>query len=216
MNNYNEKLLELCKDSNTDIEMSVIYNNYKWFDSHNINKSYNLNIIGVRANIKNNEVTNSFDDVLILEYIDGRKHLTRKVYPITTEPGKYYMNHPLAKKGTAILVEGQYKGCWAIGKHKGIYDALVQVKPVKVYRDNNKDNKYDLDPENIEKGLYGLNIHRSNPNKNSIFIDKWSAGCQVFANYKDFNEFMSLCRKSAAIYGNSFTYTLLKEEQLWK
>lgn len=46
-----------------------------------------------------------------------------------------------------------------------------------------------------------------------VFDGKWSAGCQVFANDADFEEFMSLCNKqNNAGLGDVFTYTLLKEE----
>jgi hypothetical protein len=40
-------------------------------------------------------------------------------------------------------------------------------------------------------------------------IDKFSAGCQVFQNASDFNEFMSMCDNHSSLYGNRFTYTLL-------
>jgi hypothetical protein len=43
------------------------------------------------------------------------------------------------------------------------------------------------------------------------FIDKYSAGCQVFANAADFGTFMALCQKHSQLYGNRFSYTLLNE-----
>jgi hypothetical protein len=44
-------------------------------------------------------------------------------------------------------------------------------------------------------------------------VDKWSAGCQVFQNDEDFEDFMELCNKqvTSARY-TSFSYTLLEEE----
>lgn len=175
------------------------------------NGDYNLNIIGIRSD-QNRKVTNKFDDyLLVLYYVD--KQLNIKVYNITTEPGRYYIQNKLGNpKGTAILVPGQYRGCWQIGKHNGKYDALVQVKPVAVYRDSNKDMMYDYNK--TDKGLFGINIHRSNPYGTSATIDNWSAGCQVFANSKDFAEFMELCNEQRKRYGNSFTYTLLDERDL--
>ena len=175
------------------------------------NGDYNLNIIGVRSD-QGRKVTNKFDDFLIVTYNANGK-LNIKIYSITTEPGRYYMANKLGNaKGTAILVPNQYRGCWQIGKHNGKYDALVQVKPVSVYRDANKDLTYDL--KNIDIGLFGINIHRSNPYGTSATVDNWSAGCQVFANSSDFAEFMALCNKQKAKYGNSFTYTLLDEKDL--
>ena len=48
----------------------------------------------------------------------------------TTDPGAYYLKHPLNVKGTAILSEGQHRGLFKLGKHRGKYAALVQAKPV--------------------------------------------------------------------------------------
>ena len=36
----------------------------------------------------------------------------------------------------------------------------------------------------------------------------------VFKDSKDFKEFLDICNRSADIYGNSFTYILIKEEDL--
>ena len=118
------------------------------------------------------------------------------------------------KKGTALLVPNQYRGAYKIDKHRGKYFALCQRKEVSVYRDSNRDNITDFNPSTIDKGLFGINIHRSNPNKESSRVEKWSAGCQVFANPELYDKFMIMCQKSASIWGNSFTYTLLTFKDL--
>ena len=174
---------------------------------------YNLNIIAIRKD-NNKIITNKYDDVLAVIYRD-KTGLKTRYYNITTEPGDYYMRKKLGNpKGTAILVPGQYRGCWKLGKHKGEYEALVQAKPVKVYRDGNKDNVYDMYPQTINEGLFGINIHRSNQGFTRDTIDMYSAGCQVFADPNDFNEFIELCKKQSSLYGNSFTYTLIDEKDL--
>ena len=71
-----------------------------------------------------------------------------------------------------------------------------------------------FDEETITEGIYGINIHRSNPNDESYYVNKWSAGCQVFKKVADFNEFMDICRKARDIWGNSFSYTLIESEDL--
>ena len=173
---------------------------------------YNLNIIGVRRN-NNNEVTNLFDDYLIVLYkADGRWQ--RKIYEITTEPGEYYMFKPMNKAGSAILVPGQYRGCWKIGKHRNKYEALVQQKRIKVYRDGNRDRIYNMNPTTIDEGIFGINIHRSSEYSVPTYVNTYSAGCQVFRDKKDFESFMRLCRKQRELYGNNFTYTLVTEEEL--
>lgn len=195
------------KISPITIERVIKEKGYSYYTKGN----FNLNIIGVRKNNKN-KVTNKFDDLLVVAYnVDGSMCI--HYYNITTEPGSYYMNKKLGNvKGTAILVPGQYKSCYAIGKHNGKYKALVQVKPVKVYRDNNKDDIYDMIPQQIDEGYFGINIHRSNPYTKSKLVNDWSAGCQVFADPDAFKSFMKLCEEQNKRFGNSFTYTLLDEK----
>ena len=177
------------------------------------NGYYNLNIIGVRRD-NNKKVTNLYDDILLVMY-KTTKGWQKKVYNITTEPGSYYMRKELGNpKGTAILVPGQYRGCWKLGNHKGKYKALVQKRPVKVYRDGNMDMIYDMYPETINEGLFGINIHRSNEGYTRQTVDMYSAGCQVFNDPKDFESFIRLCEEQSKIYGNSFTYTLIDEKDL--
>lgn len=172
---------------------------------------YNLNIIGVRN--KGNKVTNMFDDVLVIIYKTPSGRVERRTFSITTQPGVRTMMNPINRKGTAILAPGQYRGCWKLGLHKGQYAALVQCKPVKIFRDNNKDLLYDCAPETTEKGVFGINIHKAGPN--SYQVDNWSAGCQVFQRHYDFNSFIRYCKNQIANgFGDTFTYTLLDEEDM--
>lgn len=197
------------KVAKADLQKTLEQKGYVYFTKGN----YNLNIIGVRKN-NNNKITNKYDDILVVTYRNGNG-FQRFFYNITTEPGDYYMRKKLGNpKGTAILVPGQYRGCWELGKHNGKYKALVQRKPVKVYRDGNKDDKYDLDPHKSDVGIFGINIHRSNEGFVRGTVDMYSAGCQVFSDPNDFNRFIAICEKQAAKYGNSFTYTLINEEDL--
>lgn len=176
--------------------------------------AYNLNIIGVRSE-NNNKVTNRFDDLLVLIYNTPTGENKRQIYTITTDPGYYYMVKTLGNvKGTAILVPGQYRGCWQIGSHRGKYKALCQSKSVKVYRDGNRDDIYDMNPKTIDSGIFGINIHRAEENRIRETIDSYSAGCQVFNSNLEFQAFMRFCEKQKELYGNSFTYTLIDEKDL--
>lgn len=198
----------LTKCAVYDFEKLFKAKGYVWFTKGN----YNLNIIGIRSNNKN-KVTNKYDDVLVVDYNTGNGH-KRVCYTITTEPGIYYIKNLCNSKGAAILVPGQYRGCWQIGLHRGKYKALCQKKEVKVYRDNNRNMIYDINPETINKGIFGINIHRSNETYTRNTIDQYSAGCQVFNNPVEFNAFMRLCEEQRKLYGNSFTYTLINEEDM--
>jgi len=167
---------------------------------------YNVNIIGIRSRVHQ---PNSFDDRMCLVFKDEMGWLTH-TWACTTEPGRYHLENPGRIEGTAILVPDQYRGAYETGLHRGQYDALVQRrKPVKVYRDNNQDEIIDIDPSTVTEGFQGINIHKAG--KSSTQVNKWSAGCQVFANEADFEEFMSFCYISRSKWGDSFTYTLIDE-----
>ena len=177
---------------------------YRFFESG----IYNLNISGVR---RSTVEINKFDDYLLLIYKTSPSNWVVKTYPITTDPGTYWLLNPTNPKGTAILIPGQYRSTWKIAKHQGKYEALCQRKPVKVWRDDNKDRVLDFYSSPEDEGYFGINIHRSNPYTESSQVDKWSAGCQVFKKVANFKEFMNYCNKSASMYGDGFTYTLLEE-----
>ena len=194
------------KCANADFQKIFARKGYAFFTKG----EYNLNIIGVRH--KGAKVTNHFDDCLVVIYNTGNEKNVKRVFTCTTLPGKKAMEHPMQVKGTAILKEGQYRGAWKIGYHKGKYKALCQAKPVPVYRDGNKDDKFDLNPISIDRGIFGINIHKAGDN--STLVDGWSYGCTVLAKSLDFNALMRLAERSASIFGNSFTYTLINEEDL--
>ena len=198
------------KFSADKIKAAVESKGHKWFTGGN----YNINIVGVRNSDTNGEVTNKFDDLVTLTYeVEG--DLKYHEYKATTDPGSHWEKNLLNEDGVAILCPGQYRGSHTIGLHQGKYEALKQQKPVKVYRDNNKDGKYDMIEENIREGIFGINIHKAGSRvEGSTQIDKWSAGCQVLSKESDFNELMEIAHKSAALYGKSFTYTLIESKDI--
>lgn len=169
-----------------------------------------LNIVGIRCA---NRESNSFDDLLTVSFVQYGQPITL-VFPCTTDPGLHYRERPMNINGTAIVVPGQYRGLWRLGKHQNRYTALVQNKPVNVYRDDNKDQILDFEQAAMRHGMFGINLHRANSEHASIQVDKWSAGCQVLADPFQFDLLMSLCQLSSNMYGNSFTYTLLEESDL--
>lgn len=202
----------MAKFTREQIEEALKCNGYKYFTS---DKGYDVNIVGIRNSDTYGEVTNKFDDTLTISYKDSDGKWIYNEYKATTDPGSHWEKNLLNKDGVAILKPGQYRGSHKIGLHQGKYEALRQQKPVKVYRDNNKDGQYDMIEENVHEGIFGINIHKAGKFVNgSTQIDKWSAGCQVFSKESDFNEFMDVCRKARDIWGNSFTYTLIESNDI--
>lgn len=189
------------------LQRSLEAKGYAFFESE---EGGNVNIIGIRSEDKTPNVFNDF--IVCLWKFHGNWNLN--VFSCTTDPGLYWLNNPINSLGTAILVPGQYRSAFKIGKHKGKYEALVQAKPVKVYRDNDRDSEFDMDESKIDEGIFGINIHHASYNNTSVQVDKWSAGCQVLNDIDQFNIFMQICRYGAKHFGPYFTYTLLEEADL--
>lgn len=195
------------------IETAVKSKGYAWFEDAE-DKGYDVNIVGVRNSSTEGRVTNHYDDNMTISYkVDGEWKF--HCWQNTTDPGKYWIEHPSNSDGCAILVPGQYRGVYKIDLHGGRYEAVCQRNgKVKVYRDNNEDDIYDYDIDNAQSGYFGINIHRSSAYKTGTYVDKYSAGCQVFADPDDFDDFMEICHKAKDIWGNKFTYTLIESKDI--
>ena len=184
------------------IEETMKQKDYKYFTTGD----YNLNVIGIRNSSTGFKVTNRFDDLMTLSYKENgiwKFHM----FDCTTDPGTHWVENIMRKEGVAVLKPGQYRHSHKIRKHQGRYEALGQQNPMTVYRDNNRDNNYDLNDNNTQTGLFGINIHRATKyaGKKSSQVDKWSAGCQVIASNDDWKLFMKTCRKARDKWNNNFT-----------
>ncbi len=167
---------------------------------------YRVNIVGLRSN---QTTANRFDDEIHVFFKTDSKNWQQHIFKATTDPGTYWLQNPSSPQGTAILAQGQYKNAYQIGMHQGKYKALVQRAPVTVMRDYDRNALLDFFNGTPATGLFGINIHRASVNGTTKYVDKYSAGCQVFANSSDFETFLQLCEKHSSLYGNSFTYTLI-------
>lgn len=164
-------------------------------------KWHNFHVVGIRAK---EHKSDAFQDSIIL--IWGN---VVKVYTGTTIPGVHWLQNLLNPNGTAVLVaDRQYEDCFKIGLHKG-EQALIQVKPLLVHRDKNKNSVAETNTAPVVAGPEcRIDIHGANKNVVSVLIGKWSAGCQVLNNPVQFNELIDSCKRAGL--GN-FTYTLLNE-----
>lgn len=168
------------------------------------------NIVGIR---NANKVSNTFDDRAFVWWDDKGKEESH-YYTITTNPGFYYLENPIAgTKGTAILVPGQYLNCWELGVHRGKQKALIQTQgQVRVYRDEDKDTALDMIPATIDTGYFGINLHNAGLGDPAV-INSWSAGCQVWAFHLAHEKLMAQFAQLAEAGGfKKFSYTLLMQE----
>jgi len=167
---------------------------------------YDLNLFGVRTK---DMQANTFNDWIGVMYLlEGVWSMF--AFPGTTDPGTYWRKHPMNVAGTALLKPGQYRGAFKVGVHKD-YSALQQNSELPVYRDADRDDVLFTDEHSVQKGMFGINLHRASATHPSLKVDKWSAGCQVLQDPMHFAFLMALCKRAANIWGNSFTYTLLTE-----
>jgi len=171
----------------------------------------NLNLFGIR---KAETRAGKFDDVIGCAWQErGVWHLEE--WPATTDPGAYYLEHPLNVDGAAILARGHHPGAWQIGRHRGKYEALVQTAgPVRVWRDSNKDAILDWGHGLGTPGWYGINIHRAGARGRTNDVGRFSAGCQVLQVADDLKRLLQLYMASSHRYGKRISYTLIDEADL--
>ena len=185
---------------------------YRIYDTDDI--EWNLNIVGIRSKSRSGK---KFDDTLMVFHKFMGKWYSR-YYPITTEPSEKYLLKPINPKGTAILKPDQYRNAYKIDIHRrgkpGGHKALCQrLGDVVVYRDNNMNGKLNL--VGSDTGRFGINIHKGPLNGDyDSENDIYSAGCQVFADSRHFELFMQVLEFGRKAFGNKFTYTLIREEDL--
>jgi hypothetical protein len=167
-----------------------------------------INLIGIRNPI-------SAEKDVINDYVGYFTKTSITICPGTTEPSVYWTKS--AEKnvsGTFHLKEGFHEKIWCVGTHKG-YEALVNdyryCKPTKGWRDANYN--FTQDSKDVEVcDYFGINFHRMHPLSIVDRIGKYSAGCQVFQNAKDFNAMMTFIKSSQMYLGTSektvFNYML--------
>ncbi len=180
-------------------------------------QKYDLNIGAIRSSTTK---PNRFDDSFFVAFIDERATWRVAMWACTTDPGLFYLgsNKMGNRSGTAVLIPGQYRQCWKLGKHRDKYSALVQNgRPFRVWRDHNQDGSLDRSGK-VYDDVTGLNCHKAYDwNKGKAIgkgkvVSSWSAGCQVAeVSYAHDYILMPLARKQVSKgLGSTFTYTLFE------
>jgi peptidoglycan hydrolase-like protein with peptidoglycan-binding domain len=171
-------------------------------------KEYNIVYIeGIDGDGRvNPDQANHFNDRRLVIQILDRKPKIIGNWDGTTEPGYHYTYRPMSPKGAARIKFGQYKA-WRVGMHgtSERHEALVQVEPVTVHRDFNKDLIRTGD--RLDTGYFGINQHWGYdlPRNNIYFA---SAGCLVGRSRQGHQEFMALIKQDRRYQLNK-KYTFL-------
>jgi hypothetical protein len=143
---------------------------------------------------------NEWNDRRIIFQIEDGKALILGNWAATSEPGKPYTDRPMNPKGAARIQFGQYRA-WSVGMHGNSFphESLLQVAPVTVCRDFNRDGFRTGDK--LDTGLFGINQHSTNGNPD--LVGKWSAGCLVGRSLSDHRIFMQLVKSDRRFCKNS-------------
>ncbi len=208
--------LKLGNDIASRIVKYLLAENYQVFTAP---KEYNIVYIeGMNGDWSlNSDAPNEFNDRrVVIEVVDGVPKIVDH-WQATSEPGAYYTYNPMNPAGAARIKFGQYKA-WAVGTHGNAerHEALVQVRPITVYRDFNKD--FQRTADKLDTGLFYVNQHwgydaPSNDIRNA------SAGCLVGRMRQGHREFMAIIKQDRRYVANSdyvFYTTVIPGDDLVK
>lgn len=130
--------------------------------------AYDANLIVIR---RDSEPLDTYDGLVTLSYREPSGAWRTVSCRAATRPGTGYLKSPMNKGGTACLVPGRNPGSHQLGLHKGTTPALVQVAPVRVWRDNDRDAILDSKPgDTVYDDATGVNVHECS-------APRYLAGC---------------------------------------
>jgi hypothetical protein len=126
------------------------------WDSSNRKTAKQYRRVWISAETPNADRLDEWNDRrLIIEFVEGVPYIFGN-WAATTEPGRWYTLNPMNRQGAARIAFGQYRA-WRMGMHgsgKTRHEALVQVNPIRVCRDLNKDAIRTGDK--LDTGLFGI------------------------------------------------------------
>jgi len=163
-------------------------------------------------------ITNKFTDWLYVVYLDGGKEKVIRI-PATTKPGlKGSILEPTTVEGvtgTAIIKPGQYRSCWQFRdtfSEFSKYPYFRQIGKIDYWRDGDKDTDIDK-VQDQEDRIFGTHWHKMSQvgTYGSGQVNNWSKGCMGAAE-PEFKKILPIIRKSAALYGDKFTGTIIESK----
>ena len=137
-------------------------------------------------------------------------------YQITTVPSlAFYGKKPLNPKGTGIKLPGDtiyYLKESSLGSER--YKMMVEGEKIKVGRYPVGVTRYETyKPAEVSTEDCGMQIHRSSTKGVGVCVGPWSAGCQVFADYDEFKDFISKAEREQMNAGK-FVYALIQLDDI--
>lgn len=127
-------------------------------------ENFKVKLLGIRDYIQTSEKEVIYNDLICLVIENQIDY-----FEASTDPGSYYIDHPMCPQGCARLQPGLW--WYQKGTHLNIHPALVQSEEVTVDRIDKSGNKV-----NQSTGFFGINIHSGG---SEFEVGRFSAGCQV-------------------------------------
>lgn len=185
-----------------------------------------LNIVGVSGmnldGTTNDNRLGPWNDLIVVAKPNGDvMHIARG----TTEPDPHFVQKTINRLGAAFLAFGQYRDAYQIGIHSGLsgssnaHEALIQVAPIMVNRDSNGNGIRDAKDLVLSQGPReaGLNWHRASPDGPLPAISRYSAGCVVTNDPREFRHFLQVIKSHPGYQQNRlyrYTVTLLNGQEV--
>lgn len=149
-------------------------------------------ILGVQSN---EDQYNQFDDKFYVFHGERFIMVTSGTTNAGTTGLKGY--HRYNRQGCAVIKTNEwYYDLWRPGKHRGRMRALRQSKPIKFFRDWNKNNRAEQIGK-MREGIIGINFHTATYGMNMGFIRRfiggWSTGCAVANITSHYYRILDLC-----------------------
>jgi hypothetical protein len=183
-------------------------------DCVNIAYVEGLNAAGLRIPRR----PDAFDDLrLLLRIAEGGKPELCGAWTATTAPGRPAVEAPAEPVGAPVVRRGQYRA-WVLG-YTAIgtpfeQEALVQVEPLAVTRDQNRNFQREGDP--AEDGLFLIDQH-GGLDAAEDRVGGSGAGCLVGRAQAGHRDFMAMLRRDPRWRMNTshrFTTSILGAEEL--
>lgn len=138
------------------------------------------------------DVPNTFDSVrMLLRVTDNAPPKIIGIWEATTQPGKYWTEHPMNAGGAARIAFGQYSS-WIVGRYHD-QEALIQDAPITVYRDPRR--RYTRYGPTFT-GMFGIHQHWGYDYPHDD-LGRSSAGCLVGRRTDGHREFMRQLKRDA-------------------
>jgi hypothetical protein len=128
----------------------------------------------------------------------------------------YYGKNPMNPKGVGIKLPGDtlyvLQEATLGGKTK--YKMMVEYKEIRVGRYPVGVTKFETyKPADEYTESCGMHIHRSSTKGVGVCVGPWSAGCQVFSDIDQWNEFIGKAEKES-MNGGRFVYALIQLDDI--